>query len=381
MPPNILWGANISTANGTVYTITTENGQTVRRPYTSAGAFLSYDFNTWTGVVSASPEDLALPEGSFIPPRDGKVFCSDRGGDKGTCYLITAGQKSGFTSADVFHGLGYSFNNVQYGDVSFLNATSTINTSAAAHQPGTLVNKNGTVYLVGGNGLLGIPDPATLQSWGFSFQDIVQANDADILLPTGGVLSSRQPEQLEVLSGASANTLASSTVSSVGIAPTVTGTPSAISSSTPAVIGSTTPSLSLISGSSGSNNNVANTAAATSLPAGSHAIGTNVVDSTGVIYMISPDGTRRAYSSSAAFLSYGFNANNQTVPMSATDLTIPAGSFIPPNDGKVVCPTAALDNGTCFLISGGRKASFSSPGLISGLGFSLANALSRIPAG
>src|SRR3954471_23430340 len=66
-------GTNISTPDGTVWMITS-NG--TRRAYTSAGAFLSYGFNSWSQVVPASSEDLALRvDGSgFIPPQDGTVF-------------------------------------------------------------------------------------------------------------------------------------------------------------------------------------------------------------------------------------------------------------------------------------------------------------------
>lgn len=191
-------GTNVAGPDGTVFTISTQNGQTVRRPYTSAGAFLSYSFNNWVSTVAASPEDMALPDGSFITPQDGKVFCSDRGKDKGTCYLITNGQKAGFTSENVFHGLGYSFDHILYGDVSFLNTADNISTSTIAHQPGTLVNKDGTIYLVGNNGLVGVPDPTTLKSWGYAFTDVVKANAADNNLATGGVLPGRLPEQIEV---------------------------------------------------------------------------------------------------------------------------------------------------------------------------------------
>lgn len=190
------FGSNIITPEGTVYTITQENNQTVRRPYTSPGAFLSYSFNTWDTIVGSSAEDLALPVGSFIPPQDGKIICSDRGADKGTCYLITANKKAGFTSEEVFKKLGYSFSYVIYGDVSFLPSAANIDTATAPHNPGTLINKDGTVYLVGSNGLIGLPSWATLQSWGYTAADIVPANAADRNLPLAGTLPTRQPQYL-----------------------------------------------------------------------------------------------------------------------------------------------------------------------------------------
>src|SRR3989344_6514424 len=94
-------GTNVLAPDGTVSMIMQDGS---RRPYTSAGAFLSFVFNSWSTVVQANADDLALAAGSFIPPQDGSIACSDRGDDKGTCYLVSGGQKAGFTSAGVFTG-------------------------------------------------------------------------------------------------------------------------------------------------------------------------------------------------------------------------------------------------------------------------------------
>gem|GEM_PF-2276485 len=191
-------GSNVVTPEGTVYTITKENNQTVRRPYTSSGAFLSYSYNSWETINGASAEDMALPVGSYISPQDGKIICSDRGSDKGTCYLITGSKKAGFTSASVFTELGYNFKYVISGDVSFLSSTANIDTPATAHKPGTLINKDGTVYLVANSGILGLPSWDTLKSWGYSSTDIVPANSADRNLSVVGNLVHKQPEQISV---------------------------------------------------------------------------------------------------------------------------------------------------------------------------------------
>lgn len=190
-------GTNIADNSGTVYMIATENGQTVRRPYTSAGAFLSYGFNSWSGVSGAGAEDLALPIGSFVPPRDGKVICSDRGSDNGTCYLITDDKKAGFTSAAVFANLGFSFAQAGHGDVSWMSSAGNIDNAASAHSFGVLVNNSGTIQLVGDGGLLGIPDLATLESWGYSLADVVPANSADKILSQTGVMTGRKPGELD----------------------------------------------------------------------------------------------------------------------------------------------------------------------------------------
>jgi hypothetical protein len=182
-------GTNVSDSSGTVWMVMPDG---TRRAYTSAGAFLSYGFNSWSQVVPASAEDLALTAGSFIPPQDGSIICSDRGSDKGTCYEISGGQKFGFTSAAVFTGLGFSFSNALSGDVSWMNSGSMLlNSATAAHLPGSLVNNNGTVQLMGASGLLGIPDVATFNSWGYSFGKVVPANAADKAMTQTGVMTAR----------------------------------------------------------------------------------------------------------------------------------------------------------------------------------------------
>jgi hypothetical protein len=182
--------------NGTAYFITND-GQ--RRPYTSAGAFLSYGFNSFANtdvILDKTNSNLSLPVGAFIPPRDGKIICSNKGSDIGTCYLITNSQKAGFTSAAVFKGLGFSFNDTTPGDVSWMTATNPISSATSAHLPGVLINKNGTYELVTTNGFIGIPDANTLQSWGYSFSDAVMANSADKLLSQSSVLTTKQAGQL-----------------------------------------------------------------------------------------------------------------------------------------------------------------------------------------
>jgi len=222
-------GTNVSDSSGTVWMIMPDG---TRRAYTSAGAFLSYGFNSWGAVVPASAEDLALPQGSFIPPQDGSIICSDRGADKGTCYEISGGQKFGFTSAAVFTGLGFSFTNSMPGDVSWMTAGSTlINNTTSAHLPGTLVNNNGTVQLMGNTGLLGIPDVTTFNSWGYSFGKVVPANAADKAMTQTGVMAARVAGQLSPTALASTGT----TTCTSNCTPVISGNVSAsLASDTPA---------------------------------------------------------------------------------------------------------------------------------------------------
>src|ERR1700681_4659982 len=78
-------------------------------------------------------------------------------------------------------------------------------------------------------------------------------------------------------------------------------------------------------------------AAPLAVHAAAHAAGTNVLSSDGTVWMIMPDGPRRANTPAGAFLTYGFNSFSQVVPANADDLALTPGSFIPPQDGSIVC--------------------------------------------
>jgi hypothetical protein len=197
-PPAVVHGPGsvVSTTDGTVWFITNDSQ---RRPFTSAGAFLSYGFLSWSQVVPANSGDTALTAGSFIAPRDGSIFCATatKGTDvAGECSLITGGQKAAFTSEAVFTGLGFSFSRAQYGDSSFLAKTTDVSNTTDAHRAGVLVNNSGTIQLVGASSLVGIPSMAVMQSWGYAEADVVPANTADKALPQSGVMVSRVAGQL-----------------------------------------------------------------------------------------------------------------------------------------------------------------------------------------
>lgn len=189
-------GSVVKTSDGAVWFITTEG---TRRAFTSAGAFLSYGFLSWSMVVDANEADIALPIGSFIAPQDGKIVCSDRTDSyavKGTCYLMTMGKRAAFTSGAVFTGQGFKFSRALTGDVSFMTTDANINSATAVHRAGVLVNSGGTIYLVGSSSLMGIPSQSVFTSWGYSFADTVTANTADNAMTHGGVMQSRITGQL-----------------------------------------------------------------------------------------------------------------------------------------------------------------------------------------
>lgn len=172
--------------------------------YTSAGAFLSYGTNSWSNVVQCSAEDMALPSGNFVTPASGKLYLSTQDGK--TVYVITNGQRAGFTNPAALLGLGYSFSKVTPADTSFMTTLAPISTAAMAHPIGTLINDNGTIKLVVAGGVEGIPTVATFNSWGYSFNDVVLANSYDRALPmTGGVMPSAVPGYLDPIALGSGN--------------------------------------------------------------------------------------------------------------------------------------------------------------------------------
>ncbi len=189
-------GEVYKTTDGTVWFITSDMQ---KRPFTSAGAFLSYGFLSFSQVKDADASVTALPTGAFIAPQDGRIFCATatKGSDvSGECSLITGGMKSAFTSAAVFSGQGFSFSRAFYGDSSFLTKTSNTDSATAQHRNGTLINNGGTVQLVVNGGLWGVPSMDVFNSWGWSFADVVPANAADKSLTQIGIIPGRVAGQL-----------------------------------------------------------------------------------------------------------------------------------------------------------------------------------------
>lgn len=194
-------GSNVVGPDGTVYRMMGGG----RNPYTSAGAFTSYKFNTWATTQPANSFDMSLPVGTYtpngasapvpyyIPPRNGALI-----NDKGTVYLITGGLRAGFVSEKVFKDLGYSFSNVYPGDTSFMVSMSPIASSAQKHPNGTLVNDHGTLYVMQNGYRVGFPSLDVLDSWGYWVTDAVTANSYDHAADISGVMSTRMANQMSI---------------------------------------------------------------------------------------------------------------------------------------------------------------------------------------
>jgi hypothetical protein len=91
--------------------------------------------------------------------------------------------------------------------------------------PGTLINKNGTIELVGTNGTIGVPSMDVLNSWGYSLVNVVNANTADKALPQSNILASHVPGQLAY--NTTANNPAAPTQTPTSTTPTPAPSPTA----------------------------------------------------------------------------------------------------------------------------------------------------------
>lgn len=199
-------GEVYSTPDGTVWFVTKDME---KRPFTSAGAFLTYGFLSFDQVSPAGEDVTSLPTGSFIPPQDGRIFCATetKGTDvAGECSLITDGMKAAFTSEAVFTGRGFSFDRAFYGDSSFLSKTDNIDNTSDAHRMGVQVNNGGTIQLIGETGLCGVPSLDVFNSWGYSFADTVPANAADKAMVQNSIMPGRMAGELSPMCAADGGT-------------------------------------------------------------------------------------------------------------------------------------------------------------------------------
>ncbi len=183
-------GSNINIA-GTIYRVLVDNS---RSAYTSAGAFLSYKFNSWKEVLLPKSTDT-VPESlsPYTPPRDGSLI-----NDKGTVYLVSNGKRSGFVSNSVFTGMGYTYNFVRPGDTSFMQTLDPIKSASQKHPDGTLIKDNGTLYVMKNGARKGFPSMEVFNSWGYWTGEAVVANSYDLETQITGVVHSRTPDQLNL---------------------------------------------------------------------------------------------------------------------------------------------------------------------------------------
>ncbi|MDE2312183.1 MAG: hypothetical protein KGJ93_03830, partial [Patescibacteria group bacterium] len=131
----------------------------------SSGGSLSYPGSG--GVLGAS----TYPNGELIS-------------EYGTVYIVYKNTKTGFVSAAVFRGLGFSFSNVsEVGNSGLADSGYTIRTANASHPWGSWIKSGQTVYFVHESGLIPVPDWSTFLNNGGQSNMIVSANHYDFTLP------------------------------------------------------------------------------------------------------------------------------------------------------------------------------------------------------
>jgi|GEM_PF-7111584 len=168
---------------GTFYLI--KSGQ--RQGVTNPGMLFSYGF-TFTDAKPASSQDQALPQGSLLLPASGALVKSK---EDQTVYLVTNGQRKGFTSEKVFTDLGFKFSSVLIvtnPELQALPKAENLDKGQAAHAPGLDINLKGTIYYIGSdNKLHGFPSQSIYNSWRLDndYSRVVPANTADSSYPVG----------------------------------------------------------------------------------------------------------------------------------------------------------------------------------------------------
>lgn len=114
-------------------------------------------------------------------------------------------------------------------------------------------------------------------------------------------------------------------------------------------------------------------------PMAAHAASAGEVYKTtdGTVWFITKDLQRKPFTSFGAFQSYGFLSQGQIKDADSSVTALPAGSFIAPQDGRIFCATATKGtdvSGECALITGSKKAAFTSSDVFTGQGYSFARA-------
>src|ERR1039458_1963204 len=143
-PPSSSSHLSLIDQSGTFYLIV--NGP--REGITDPGILYSYGFS-FSDAQNPTAADLALPQGANLLPDDGALV---KTAQDPTIYLISGGQRHGFTSASVFTGLGFKWSSVLLVTAPELNQQpigTIIKSPSSQHLLGVDINKNGTVYWIG----------------------------------------------------------------------------------------------------------------------------------------------------------------------------------------------------------------------------------------
>ena len=135
----------------------------------------------------------------IIPFADGTLVLDASDGK--TIYIIDSGEKRGFTSREVFQGLGYDFSQMVKSNLSGYPEGLPVSSIAAPHPAGTLVKYETELYKIAVSGKKLIPNENVFKSWGWVATTVVEANSADLDLPNLGNVKYREGAIIEADDG------------------------------------------------------------------------------------------------------------------------------------------------------------------------------------
>lgn len=226
------------------------------------------------------------------------------------------------------------------------------------HKTGTLVYRNGTVYLIKDNQRLGFSSADVFTSYGYTFDMVLPADEADMALPQGANLKFRS--NTLVLDTSDGRTMY--LIFDDGAHPI----PGIMEMLFIKADGRTYYSADLSAYPKA--NPVGLDLVYVGHPAGS------LVDIYGTIYLITQSG-RRGFPSAEVFFSHGYDFDT-AFPATVLDEKLPEQPAMRYRDGTLVD-----DNGTIFLVSEGVRYGFKTWSGFLGAGYSPAAVLSGSTAG
>ena len=175
--------------NGTIYLVV--GG--MKRGFRNPEEYFSHGYK-FAQAVAANDTDRSLPNSDqpIEKALDGTLALDKT--DNRTIYMIAGGQKRGFTSAEAFHALGYQFDQAVPIDLSDYAVGDPVNAESTAHPNGALVldkNDGRTVWWILNGQRQGFQSAEVFFTYGFSFDKIVPATDADMTLAGGALVKFR----------------------------------------------------------------------------------------------------------------------------------------------------------------------------------------------
>ncbi len=224
--------------------------------------------------------------------------------------------------------------------------------SQGSHLSGSLVISNGTVYLIQNGQRVGFRDYSEYRSYGYNLNQVIAASNADLLLPQSSFVPKAMSGTLVI------DTTDNRTVYMIGLNGSKRGFASA---SVFKALGYNFRDLLKI--------NLSDYPAGDPISESSqmHPDGALVLAGQTVWWILG--NARSGFESAAVFNSYGFSWD-KIVPATPADTALSIGLLVKFRDGTLI-----RDGNSYYIISQGRKFSFSSSSDLTGHGYKISNAI------